>query len=84
MHADSTVPVTTTTIKWGLQDGQENEEPVRQKPKLSFSLRKKTNRLPKPLSFEELKKAAQGVTPVNTQSSNDWALQNFQIAISVW
>ena len=76
--ADSTVPATTTT-KRGLQDGQENEEPVRQKPKLSLSLKKKTNdRFSKPLSSEELKKAAQGVTPVNTQSSNDWALQNIR------
>ena len=77
-NADSTVPA-TTTIKRGLQDGQENEEPVRQKPKLSLSLKKKMNdRFSKPLSPEELKKAAQGVTPVNTQSSNDWALRNFR------
>ena len=64
-NADSTVPATTT--KRGLQDGQENEEPLRQKPKLSLSLKKKTNvRFSKPLSSEELKKAAEGVTPVNT------------------
>ena len=76
-NADSTVPVTTT--KRGLQDGQENEEPVRQKPKLSLSLKKKTNvRFSKSISSEELKKAAEGVTLVNTQSSNDWALRNFR------
>ena len=53
-NADSNVPATTT--KQGLQDGQENEEPVHQKPKLSLSLKKKTNiRFSKPLSSEELK-----------------------------
>ena len=41
-NADTTVPA-TTTIKRGLQDGQENEEPVRQKPKLSLSLVKEEN-----------------------------------------
>ena len=39
-NADSTVPV-TTTIKQGLQNSQENEEPVRQKPKLSPLLKNK-------------------------------------------
>ena len=74
-NADSTVPAITT--KRGLQDGQENKEPVCQKPKPSLLLKKKTNiRFSKPLFSEELKKAAEGVTPVNTQSSNDWALQN--------
>ena len=29
------------------------------------------------MSADELKKAAEGVTPVNTQSSNEWALRNF-------
>ena len=63
-NADSTVRATS---KRGLQDGQENEEPVCQKPKLSLSLKKKTNiRFSKPVSSEELKKAAEGVTPVNT------------------
>ena len=64
-NADSTVPATTT--KRGPQEGQENDEPVRQKPKLSLSLKKKTNvRFSKPVSSEELKKAA------------DWALRNFR------
>ena len=71
-NADSTVHATTT--KRGPLDGQENEEPVRQKPKLSLSLKKTNVRFSKPISSEELKKAAEGVTPVNTQSSNDWAL----------
>jgi hypothetical protein len=30
------------------------------------------------VSAEELKKAAEGVIPVNTQSSNEWALRNFR------
>ena len=72
-NADSTVPATTP--KRELKDCPENEEPVRQKPKLSLFLKKKTNvRFSKPLSSKELKKAVQGVTPVSTQSSNDWAL----------
>ena len=42
-------------------------------------MKKKTNvRFSKPVSAEELKKAAEVVTPVNTQSSNDWALWNFR------
>ena len=70
----STVP--GAGIKRGLENNQENQEPVRQKSKLHLFLKKGSNsnsRFSKPVSAEELRKAAKGVTPVNTQSSNDWA-----------
>ena len=60
-----------------LNKDQENQEPPRQKPKLCLSLKKpgSGSRFSKPVSADELKKAAEGVTPVNTQSSNEWVLR---------
>ena len=62
-------PNQPTATKRVLDDCQENQKPPLQKPRLSLSLKKGNSRFSKPLSADELKKAAEGVTPINTQTS---------------
>ena len=62
-----------------MSDDKENEPPVKKK-RLSLSIssrRTNSERFSVPVTEEEAKLAAKGVTPINTTVANEWAVRNF-------